>query len=141
MKEAVLDGKMPGDHLDELAFERCVLRRQARQVQRLAKESADPEPSHCAAWIIAPHVPDWLKERERKGTMELRAVAPSCIEIHPSHFPIVWVAANDLPLHEALIPRASAQVLEHHWIFACVNGCADAPFCARESTSSRRCRE
>lgn len=103
-REAVLDGKMPGDHLDPLALERCLFRRHARQVQRIEKEFAKPRPSHCAAWVIAPHNPAWFAEWEKEGLLRLEAVAPGVTLVQPSLYPIVWVAANELPLHEALIP-------------------------------------
>jgi hypothetical protein len=107
VREAVVDGKMPGDHLDPLAFERCLWRREARQVQRLETEKdavKEPWPAYCAAWIVAPHLPEWIGEWGRLGYLEPKTVAPGCTLIHPSLFPILWVAANELPLHEALIP-------------------------------------
>lgn len=102
--EAVVDGKMPGDHLDPLAVERCLWRRQARQVQRLEKESANPAPADCAAWIVAPHRPEWLADWQHHGWVELREVGAGCTSIQPSLHPFVWIAANELPLHEALVP-------------------------------------
>ena len=47
-REVVVDGKMPGDRLDPLTVERCLWRRQARQVQRIEKEAADPAPEFAA---------------------------------------------------------------------------------------------
>ncbi len=110
--EAVLDGKMPGDHLDPLALERCLFRRYARQVQRLEGDPSidpplppiDPSPSHCAAWVVAPHVPQFLRAWEREGKFTLEAVGEGCFSVRPSRFPILWIAANELPLHEALVP-------------------------------------
>lgn len=103
-REAVLDGKMPGDHLDPVAFERCLWRRHARQIQRVVKEFADPWPAECAAWIVAPYNPTWFAEWEAKGLLRFESVASGVTRIHPSFYPIVWVAANDLPLDESLIP-------------------------------------
>ncbi len=102
--EAVLDGKMPGDHVDPRAFERCVWRRYARQLQRLAEAPTDDDPARCAAWIVAPHLPDWLRAWAASGRVTLRPLAPGCYAVEPSLFPIVWIAANELPLHDALIP-------------------------------------
>lgn len=103
-REATLDGKMPGDHLDPLAFERCLLRRAVRQVQRLAEEKADPTPAHGAAWIVSPHWPEWLAAWAQAGVIEMHDVGAGCVRIGPSLFPIVWIAANELPLDEALMP-------------------------------------
>jgi hypothetical protein len=104
LHEAVLDGKMPGDHVDPRAFERCVWRRYARQLQRLAESPEDDDPARCGAWIAAPHVPDWLRAWESAGRATLRELAPGCYAVGPALFPIVWIAANELPLHDALIP-------------------------------------
>jgi len=101
--EAVLDGKMPGAHVDARVFERCLWRRYARQLQRLA-ETPDDDPVRCAAWIVAPYLPDWLRTWEATGRVALRELAPGCDAVEPSLFPIVWIAANELPLHDALIP-------------------------------------
>lgn len=115
-QEAVLEGKMPGDHLDVRAFERCLLRRQARQVQRLEQRDSDPRPSHCAAWILAPRVPEWLLGEVGAGVSSLRALAAGCYSLEPSRFPVVWIAANELPLEDALVPflvARSGKALEH----------------------------
>lgn len=95
---------MPGDHVDPLAFERCLCRRHARQIQRIEKDQAKPWPADCAAWIVAPHVPEWMREWEAKGLLDLHAAAPGCVLVRPSYFPIVWIAANELLLHQALVP-------------------------------------
>ncbi len=110
-REAVVDGKMPGDHLDPLSFERCLLRRHARQVQRLRGDPSqqppppliDDRPAHCSAWVVAPHVTVWLRAWEREGFIALDAVGQGCYQLRPSLYPIVWVAANELPRHEALV--------------------------------------
>ncbi len=121
--EAVLDGKMPGDHIDPRAFARCMLRREARNVQRLEDDEDPVEawPSHCAALVVAPNLPEWLREWERRGVVRLEAIAPGCTAVHPSLFPILWISANDLPLHEALIPfliaRSGTKLVEFvHWV-------------------------
>ena len=103
-REAVVDGKMPGDHLDPAVVERCLWRRQARQVQRVEEEDADPRPADCAAWIVAPHRPLWLIEWQQRGWVTLRDAGAGVTSIEPSFHPFFWIAANELPLHEALVP-------------------------------------
>ena len=95
--EVFVEVKMPGDHLGPLAIQRALLRRQARQVQRL--EATRPrwlgeEP----LWVVAPRVPAVL--------VKMRTVQRSgrgCYRIG-SDFPFLWIAANELPLQEELIP-------------------------------------
>lgn len=77
---------------------RADLRRLARQVQRIeAPKSgwAGEEP----LWIVAPHVPGMLIER--RTVTELSA---GCHSVGPCPFPFLWIAANDLPLRDELIP-------------------------------------
>ncbi|MFO0603247.1 MAG: hypothetical protein U0324_08740 [Polyangiales bacterium] len=102
--EAVFDGKMPRDHVDPAAFERCVWRRYARQLQRLEESPEDDDPARCAAWILAPHVPEWLRAWEAAGRLALRPRGAGCYAVEPSLVPVVWIAANELPLADALIP-------------------------------------
>jgi hypothetical protein len=91
----LVEVKMPGDHLDWLAVERAVLRLHALRVQRGEGEL----PGREILWIVAPHVPRWLKRRRK-----LRRVGPGCYAVGPSWAPIVWVTANELPLRDELIP-------------------------------------
>jgi hypothetical protein len=65
-------GESAGDHLDELAVERALLRRQAYQVVRLAAALASEEaaPGSGPRWLVAPHPPRWLSA----GT----PLAPGC---------------------------------------------------------------
>jgi hypothetical protein len=113
--ELLLEIKMPGDHLDMIALDRAVLRRYARQVHRRedAKEAWDGEE---ALWIVAPHVPAILAERR-----PLESVAPGCYRVGPSPFPFLWIAANELPLLDELIPfliARSGRALDAfvHWV-------------------------
>jgi hypothetical protein len=90
--------KMPGDHLDRQAIERALLRRQARQVQRLEEEDASwmgDEP----LWVVAPHVPEWLPKIRTPVRF-----APGCYRVEPSGFSLLWIAANELPLADELVP-------------------------------------
>lgn len=95
--EILVELKMPGDHLDIRALQRALLRRQARQVQRV--EATDPPwTGEEPLWLVAPHVPDMLGRLR-----EVRTVGPGCYEV-VSAFPFLWIAANELPLDEALVP-------------------------------------
>ena len=111
--EAVFDGKMPGDHVDPEALQRCTFRREARQAQRLAREKGearvDPDPDDCAAWVLAPHVPTWLRAWERAGRLVLVSAGGGCWRVTPAMFPVLWIAANELPLREELIPFLTAR--------------------------------
>lgn len=96
--EAMVELKLAGDHLDRREIERALLRRQARQVQRIEEE--DPgwlgdEP----LWIVAPHVPEWLR-----GLRRPVCFAPGCYRVEPAGHPFLWVAANELPLEDELVP-------------------------------------
>jgi len=104
--ELVLEIKMPGDHLDMLATDRALLRRDARQVQRREdpKMSWDGEE---ALWIVAPHVPAILSERRT-----LVRVGPGVYRVGPYPFGFLWVAANELPLADELIPFLIARSLD-----------------------------
>ena len=58
--EVMLELKLAGNHLDRKEVERALLRRQARQVQRVEEQDAwlGEEP----LWLVASHVPGWLQE-------------------------------------------------------------------------------
>jgi hypothetical protein len=89
---------MPGDHLDLLMVERALLRRQGRQVQRI-EESEAPWRGAEPLWLIAPNVPEVLVQ-----VREVSALAPGCYRVGPSSFTFLWIAANELPLRDDLIP-------------------------------------
>jgi hypothetical protein len=96
--EVLLELKMPGDHLGIPAVQRALLRRQARQVQRV--EVQDPPWSgEMPLWLVAPHVPEWIGAARR-----LLRLAPGCYRVEPAWFSFVWIAANELPLREELVP-------------------------------------
>jgi hypothetical protein len=92
---------MPGDHLDDRAQERALLRRQARQVQRLEMETPGQPRWHGQQplWMSAPVLPEKLS-----GLRQVRRAALGCYFIEPSPFEWLWVAANELPLREELVP-------------------------------------
>lgn len=96
--EVMLELKLAGNHLDRQAVERALLRRQARQLQRLEDQDASwlgEEP----LWLVAPHVPAWLNAM--RGPV---CFAPGCYWIEPQWQRFLWIAANELPLVDELIP-------------------------------------
>jgi hypothetical protein len=101
--------------LDRKAVERALLRRQARQVQRLEDQDASwlgEEP----LWLVAPHVPDWLDAM--RGPV---CFAPGCYWVEPQWHRFLWIAANELPLVDELIPfllARSGQALDEfsRWV-------------------------
>jgi hypothetical protein len=99
--ELLLKIKMAGDHVDEVAVERALLRRQARQVQRVEAAVSNKQRwfGQEPLWIVAPHVPEWLSQAR-----SLIKLGPGCYRVEPSGFPFLWIASNELPLVDALIP-------------------------------------
>jgi hypothetical protein len=97
--EIVVEIKMQGDHLNMPAVERGLLRRQARQVQRMEEDPKIAWEGDLPFWMAASHVPAVLHRRRA-----VREVAPGCYRIEPYPFPFLWIAANELPLRDELIP-------------------------------------
>jgi hypothetical protein len=96
--EVMIELKLAGNHLDEKAVARALLRRQAREVQRLEEDDASwrgEEP----LWLVAPHVPGWLQALRRSVRF-----APGCYRIAPHGRSFLWIAANELPLLDELVP-------------------------------------
>jgi hypothetical protein len=111
--EILVEVKMPGDHLDTRALERALLRRQARQVQRV--ETSEPSfEGQEPLWLVAPSVPERLRQRR-----DVDRVAAGCYRIGPASFPFLWLAANELPLKEELIPFLVARSGRALVEFAC----------------------
>jgi hypothetical protein len=101
--EVMLELKLAGNHLDRKAVERALLRRQARQVQRLEEQDAlwlGEEP----LWLVAPHVPEWVEETRRPA-----GFAPGCYWVDPQWHSFLWIAANELPLLDELVPFLMAR--------------------------------
>ncbi|MBK9264914.1 MAG: hypothetical protein IPM54_34675 [Polyangiaceae bacterium] len=96
--EVVLEIKMPGDHVDLQAKERALLRRQARQVKRV-EHPDEPFRGQVPLWFVAPILPGWIRE-----VRQIRSVAQGCYRIEPASFDFLWIAANELPLADELIP-------------------------------------
>jgi hypothetical protein len=96
--EVMIELKLAGNHLDRKAVARALLRRQAREVQRLEEE--DPSwHGEEPLWLVAPHVPRWLQELHRSVRF-----AQGCYRIHPHGQSFLWIAANELPLLDELVP-------------------------------------
>jgi hypothetical protein len=96
-EEVMLELKLVGNHLDRKAIERALLRRQARQLQRLEEQDASWR-GHEPLWLVASHLPEWLAE-----VYSPQSFAPGCYWIDPQHN-FLWIAANELPLLDELIP-------------------------------------
>jgi len=96
--EVMIELKLDGNHLDRKAVERALLRRQARQVQRLEEHDASwrgEEP----LWLVAPYLPLWLEEMRTPVRC-----APGCYWVEPHRQSFLWTAANELPLLDELVP-------------------------------------
>lgn len=50
-------------------------------------------------WLVAPHLPRWLTLQ-----YDLTCFSEGCYRFLRSDFPFVWIAANELPLREELLP-------------------------------------
>jgi hypothetical protein len=98
----VVEVKMPGDHVNLAALERALLRRQALRVVLLERKPSVTEP--VALWMVAPHVPSWLPEVHR-----LTPCGAGCYRVDAGAVEVLWIAANELPLHEALLPLLVAR--------------------------------
>jgi hypothetical protein len=99
--EILVEYKMLGDHLDRLTVARILLRRQAREVQRIEKGMIGRTPwlGRQTIWVVSAYVPKWAKEWY--GPVEL---ARGCHRFCSEHFMGLWVAANELPLRDELVP-------------------------------------
>ena len=101
--EVMLELKMAGNHVDRGAVERALLRRQARQVQRVE----GPDVSWLGEeplWLMAPHLPEWVEATRRPERF-----TPGCYRVEPRWHQFLWVAANELPLRDELIPFLMAR--------------------------------
>jgi len=113
--EVMIELKLAGNHLDRKAADRAMLRRLARQIQRLEEQDASwrgQEP----LWLIAPHLPQWLDE-----VYPPTHDAPGCYWIEQPSQRFLWIAANELPLLDELVPfllARSGQALDEfcQWV-------------------------
>jgi hypothetical protein len=101
--EVMIELKLAGNHLDRAAIERALLRRQARQVQRLEEGDA-AWPGEEPLWLVAPYLPDWVR-----AARQPERFAPGCYRIEPRWHGFVWIAANELPLLDELVPFLMAR--------------------------------
>jgi hypothetical protein len=99
--EVMIELKLAGNHLDRKEVARAQLRRQARELQRIEEDAAwlGEEP----LWLVAPHLPGWLKEMRTP-----ECFAPGCYRVEPSGR-FLWIAANELPLLDELVPFLMAR--------------------------------
>jgi len=111
---AVVELKMEGDHLDGSAWARACLRRSAWDVHviearlRAERERAEAErrkplltrlPPHADLLFVASHLPDWIEAHS-----ELILCGEGTWRVGGESQRHLWIAANALPLHDALIP-------------------------------------
>ncbi|WP_437686164.1 hypothetical protein [Sorangium sp. So ce176] len=97
-EEVLVELKVAGDLVDVVAVKRALLRRQVREVERV-EERSPPWMGEEPLWFVAPDVPSWLH-----GVRVLERFAPGCYRVGPSPFPFLWIAANELPLCDDLMP-------------------------------------
>src|SRR5690606_4095345 len=55
-------------------------------------------------WLVASHLPAWLDELRRPARF-----APGCYWVEPQWHRFVWIAANELPLLDELVPFLMAR--------------------------------
>jgi hypothetical protein len=113
-EEVMIEFKLAGNPLDRKAIERALFRRQTRQVQRLEEQASwlGEEP----LWLVAPHLPEWLE----KMRCPVR-FASGCYCVEPRERRFLWIAANELPLLDELVPfliARSGQALDEfgRWV-------------------------
>jgi hypothetical protein len=115
--EVMIELKLAGNHLDRKAVARALLRRQAREVQRLELEEDDASwRGEEPLWLVAPHLPPWLHELHTPVRF-----APGFYWIEPPSQRFLWIAANELPLLDELVPfllARSGQALDEfcRWV-------------------------
>ncbi|WP_437902979.1 hypothetical protein WME95_31050 [Sorangium sp. So ce327] len=107
--------KMAGDHVDIGEIKRATLRRLAREIERIY--ACEPlwmgeEP----LWVVAPRLPSWLYVARAPERF-----SPGCYRVGPSPFQFLWIAANELPLRDELVPflvARSGQALDEfaRWV-------------------------
>jgi hypothetical protein len=89
---------MAGNRMGLAAVERILLRRQARQVERVEDPDA-PFSGQGPVWTVAPTVSPVLCE-----VWKVRRAARGCYWVRSVVFPFLWIAANELPLRDDLVP-------------------------------------
>ncbi|WP_437293526.1 hypothetical protein [Sorangium sp. So ce426] len=94
----LIEIKMAGDHVGIGEIKRATLRRLAREIERI-EEREPPWMGEEPLWVVAPHLPSWLHSVRTLGRF-----APGCYRVGPSPFQFLWLAANELPLRDELVP-------------------------------------
>ena len=104
--EVLVEIKMQGDHAGPPAMQRALLRRQVRQVQRIeaVKHPAPPWLGEEPLWMVSASLHEVVRQLR-----QVSRFAPGCYHIGPSAFAFAWIAANELPLREDLIPFLMAR--------------------------------
>lgn len=110
--EAIVDFKMPGDHVGRASLARADLRRAARWVNLLedaeaagaSGATAQLDPRDFATWVVAPHWPRWIEVDVRRGVLTAEDVGQGCRRIGPHDHDVLWIAADELPLRVELLP-------------------------------------
>ena len=98
-KEVLLEIKMQKDHLDAEALSRAFLQRYAREVYRFENEKDFG--GNTMLWLVAAHVPGSLGKATEVVEVKKKS---GCYRVETKFFPFYWVASNELPLSEELIP-------------------------------------
>lgn len=108
--DVAVEIKMPGDHLDPVAIWRAELRRAAWHVRRAELEGTAWEGS-VGLWVVAPRVPEVLRRLR-----DIHPIDVGCYAVGYPASPFLWIAANELPLVEPLLPllvaRSGAPLVE-----------------------------
>ncbi len=101
MDEILLELKMQGDHVDRSDVSRTLTRRQVRETQRLDAANAGKTLwlGSQTLWLTSAYVPDWTRARYR-----LDELARGCYRFCRENFTALWIASNELPLCDELVP-------------------------------------
>lgn len=95
--EVTVELKMQGDKTDKEALQRALLQRAARSFYRNEKNLNFEKEE--GMWIVSPTLPPWLP-----GYTRVEDAGPGCYRVWLGVFDSYWMASNELPEHEALIP-------------------------------------
>ncbi len=95
---ALVELKMPGDHMGPYEWFRALLRRAALDVERSKKQSKKWV-NHEPLWFVSPYLPDWIGDQYMITNVER-----GCYRIGRWPYPVVWIAANELALDNSLVP-------------------------------------
>ena len=80
-----------------------------------------PQTSWWQTWMLTSHLPDWLRQvlaqdaPDTLTALRVTRLSAGCYQLGPRDHRVLWIAANELPLHPALEPflwARSGQALE-----------------------------